>query len=116
MKIALDILGGFIALAITFSAFGKIKRIPGAIEAISHVGVKENQYNLLAALELAGSLGLLVGIWSKPIGIAAATGIAIYFIGAQTAHIRVRDSFKDRFPAFFLFIISAVVLILEIKR
>ena len=116
MKITLDILGGFLAISIAFSALGKIKRIPGAVAAISHVGVKESQYNQLAALEILGSLGLLVGIWSKPIGVAASVGIALYFIGAQTAHIRVRDSFKDQFPAFFLFLVSAAVLILQLKR
>ena len=116
MKIALDILGGFIALAMTFSAFGKVTRNAGAIAAIAHVGVKEKQYNQLALLEILGALGLLVGIWSKPIGIAAATGIALYFIGAQTAHIRVKDSFKNFAPATFLFLVSAAVLILELKR
>jgi hypothetical protein len=116
MKIALNIFGGFIGLSIAFSAFGKIKRIPGAIEAIAHVGVKEKQYNQLAAIELLGSLGLLVGIWLKPIGIAASIGIALYFIGAQTAHFRVKDSFAKIFPAFFLFIIAAAVMILELKR
>ena len=116
MKIALDILAGFLGISITFSAFGKIKRIPGAVEAIAHVGVKESKYNQLAALELLGALGLLVGIWSKPIGVAASVGIALYFIGAQTAHVRVRDSFKDIFPAFFLFIGSIAVLILQLKR
>jgi len=116
MKIALDILGGFIALALTFSAFGKITRNPGATEAIARVGVKEKQYNQLAILEILGSLGLLVGIWSKPIAVAAAVGISLYFIGAQTAHIRVKDAFKDFAPATFLFLVSAAVLILELKR
>jgi uncharacterized membrane protein YphA (DoxX/SURF4 family) len=116
MKIALDILGGFIALAITFSAFGKITRNAGATEPLAHVGVKESQYNQLALLEILGAVGLLVGIWSKPIGVAAATGIALYFIGAQTAHIRVKDSFKAFAPATFLFLVSAAVLILELKR
>ena len=116
MKIALDILGGFIGISIFFSAIGKIKRIPGAIESIAKVGVKEKQYNQLALLEILGSLGLLVGIWSKPIGVLASAGIALYFIGAQTAHIRIKDSFKNIFPAFFLFLISAAVLILELKR
>ena len=116
MKIALDILGGFIGISIAFSAFGKIKRIPGAVAAISHVGVKEKRYNQLALLEILGSLGLLVGIWSKPIGVAASIGIALYFIGAQTAHMRVKDSFKLMFPATFLFVISAAVMVLELKR
>ncbi len=116
MTTALIIFAGFIGLSITFSAFGKIKRIPSAIEAIAHVGVKEKQYNQLAALELLGSLGLLVGIWSKPIGVAAATGICLYFIGAQTAHLRMKDPIAKMFPAIFLFMISAATLILELKR
>lgn len=116
MNTALIILGGFIGISIAFSGFGKIKRIPGAIEAIAHVGVKESQYNQLAALELLGALGLLVGIWIKPIGIAASIGIALYFIGAQTAHVRMKDSFGKMFPAVFLFLISAAVMILELKR
>jgi len=116
MKIALIVLGGFIGISIAFSAFGKIKRIPGAVEAIAHVGVKEKQYNQLAALELLGSLGLLVGIWVKPIGVAASVGIALYFIGAQVAHMRMKDSFAKMFPAVFLFLIAAATMILELKR
>jgi uncharacterized membrane protein YphA (DoxX/SURF4 family) len=116
MKMTLIILGGFMAISIILSAVGKIKRIPGAIESISKVGVKESQYNQLAFLEILGGLGLIIGIWSKPIGILASIGIALYFIGAQTAHIRIKDSFKNIFPAFFLFVISAIVMVLELKR
>jgi uncharacterized membrane protein YphA (DoxX/SURF4 family) len=116
VKLTLDILGGFIAISIIFSAFGKIKRIPGAIQTIAHVGVKESQYNQLAFLEILGGAGIIVGIWSKPIGILASVGVVLYFIGAQIAHLRVKDKFKDIFPASFLFIISAVVMILELNR
>lgn len=116
MKIALDILGGFLAFALFMSAIGKITRNPGAIEVIRHVGVKESQFNLLAAAEILGSIGLIAGIWSKPIGVAAAIGAAIYFIGAQTAHVRVKDSFKTFFPAVLLFVISAATMVLELKR
>ena len=116
MNTLLIIFGGFLGLSIGFSAIGKIKRIPGAIEAIAHVGVKEKQYNQLAFLEILGSVGLLIGIWSRPIGIAAATGITLYFIGALLAHIRIKDKFSKMFPALFLFIISLLTLILEFKR
>ena len=116
MHTALIILGSFIGIAITFSALGKIKRIPGAIDAISHVGVKENQYNILALLEMLGALGLLIGIWVKPIGMAASIGITLYFVGAQVAHIRMKDSFAKMFPAVFLFLIAAATMILQLKR
>ncbi len=43
----------------------------------------------LAALKLAGAAGLLMGMlgW-EPIGLAAATGLVLFFIGAIVAHIR----------------------------
>lgn len=116
MKIALIILGTFLGIAITISATGKIKRIPGAVESLANAGVKPEQFNKLAVLELLGSAGLLVGIWIQPIGVAAALGIALYFIGAQTAHFRMKDSFQNMFPATFLFLISAAVFILQLKR
>ncbi|MFE3455476.1 hypothetical protein ACFXJ8_41845 [Nonomuraea sp. NPDC059194] len=41
---------------------------------------------LLLGLEIAGALGLLVGISFQPLGIAAATGV-----GALGAHLRAGD-------------------------
>lgn len=116
MHLTLIILGTFLGVSIFFSAIGKIKRIPGAVEAIAHVGVKESQYNQLAALEILGALGLLVGVWIKPIGIAAALGIVLYFVGAITAHAKKKDSIAQIFPALFLFVISAVVFYLQLQR
>lgn len=116
MNIALIILGGFLGVSIFFSAIGKIKRVPGAVETIAHVGILEKQYNQLAALEILGAFGLLIGIWVKPVGQIAAIGVALYFIGAQTAHVRKGDKFAQIFPALFLFVISAAVMILELKR
>jgi len=116
MKIALVILGGFIGFAITASAFGKIKRIPGAVESLANAGVKPEQFNKLAVLELLGAAGLLIGIWVPAIGVAAAAGITLYFLGAQVAHVRMKDSFQNMIPATFLFLISVAVLILQLQR
>lgn len=116
MDILFVVLTSFLGFAISASAVGKIKRIPGAVESLTHTGVKPEQFNKLAALEILGAIGLLVGIWVQPIGAAASAGIALYFIGAQTAHMRIKDSFKNMFPATFLFLISTAVLILQLKR
>ena len=37
-----------------------------------------------------GAVGLLAGIAFAPLGIAAA-GVALYFVGALIAHLRVKD-------------------------
>ncbi|MEN9687455.1 MAG: hypothetical protein RL381_467 [Actinomycetota bacterium] len=116
MDILFVLLTGFLGVAISISAIGKIKRIPGAVESLANAGVKPEQFNKLAVLEILGSLGLFLGIWMPPIGAAAAIGIALYFIGAQTAHMRMRDTFQNMFPATFLFLISAAVVIFQLKR
>jgi hypothetical protein len=55
------------------------------------VGVPLSWFPYLAACELAGALGLLVGIAWAPIGIAAAIGVIAYMLGAIAAHVRAGD-------------------------
>jgi len=71
---------------------------------------------LLAVLELLAALGLLVGIWAKAAGLAAAAGLVLYFIGAVIAHLRAKETVKDLFPAALLATISLVTLLLEVQR
>ena len=46
------------------------------------VHVPRSWLPMLGTLKLAGALGLLVGLGLPVIGIAAATGLVLYFIGA----------------------------------
>ena len=36
--------------------------------------------------------GILIGLWLEPLGIAAATGLVLYFLGAIIGHLRVGDT------------------------
>lgn len=54
-------------------------------------GVPLSWFPYLAACELAGALGLLVGIAWAPIGIAAAIGVILSMLGAIVAHLRAGD-------------------------
>ena len=56
------------------------------------VGVPERHFTTLAVLELAGTAGILLGLWLEPLGIAAAIGLTLYFTGALIAHLRVGDT------------------------
>ncbi len=64
---------------------------------------------VLAALEIAGALGLLVGLAWAPLGIAAAIGVVLYFVGAVIAHLRVKD--KGFGPAAGLMVFAIVALV-----
>jgi len=60
MTIALDIFGALLAFAAIGSAISKLKKVPDVMEAMAKVGVKPNQIPVLASLEIAGGLGMIL--------------------------------------------------------
>ena len=116
MKIALDIVAGLLGLAALGSAMGKLRKAPAVIESLTSVGVKSQHIPLLALIEMAGALGLLAGIWSKPLGIAASIGFVLYFLGAVSSHLRVKAKLNELVAPASILLIAVVTTILEVKR
>lgn len=57
----------------------------------------------LAALKMAGAVGLLLGMVAAPwLGLAAATGLVAFFVGAAGVHVRTKVFHNIAFPATFL--------------
>ena len=54
-----------------------------------------------------------MGIWFAPIGLAAAVGLALYFLGAVVAHVRVKAPAKESAPAILLMLIAIATAVLE---
>ncbi|MEU1005809.1 DoxX family protein [Streptomyces tibetensis] len=80
------------------------------------VGLPENWLPWLAALKAAGAAGLLLGLMGVPvIGVAAATGLVLFFIGATAAHIRARVYYNIAFPGGYL-ALAAASLVLAVAR
>ena len=66
----------------------------------------------LGALKVAGAIGLLVGlVGPTAIGMVAAIGLTLYFIGAVIAHVRARVLYNIAFPGAYL-VLSAASLVL----
>ncbi len=79
----------------------------------AEVGVPDGLLPLLGALKAAGATGLLIGlIWSRPIGIAAAIGLVLFFIGAMTTHVRARVFYNLAFPGFYLALAAASLVLI----
>lgn len=77
---------------------------------MSKVGIQESRLPIVGVLKAAGALGLLVGIRVPLIGIAAAIGLTLFFIGALITHLRVRDfSLGNGVPIMFLPIVLAAL-------
>jgi hypothetical protein len=95
---------------VAFSGLGKIRRDPHQMQVIHEtVGVPLKYFPLLAACEFAGAFGLLLGIWWPILGVAAAIGLILYFVGATVSHLRVRDV-KGIGPPAFMLVVAAAAL------
>jgi hypothetical protein len=97
-----------------FSAVGKLRHDPKIVHVVHEiVGVPLNYFPHLAACEIAGAVGLVVGIWLPRVGMAAGIGLVVYFVGAIVSHLRVAD-WKGIGPAAFMLILSFTALVLRI--
>ena len=79
-----------LAAVLAFSARAKLVRDPKVQQSLDRAGVPHSWYAPLAATELAGALGLLVGIAWRPLGVAAAVGV-----GAIATAILVVNNLRD---------------------
>ncbi|MEZ0352376.1 DoxX family protein [Mycobacterium sp. pR1184] len=109
MHIALIVLAILLVIALVGSAGAKLAKAAPIMEQMSTVGVPPRALPLLAAAEIAGAVGLIVGFLWWPIGVAAAVGVVLYFVGAVIAHLRVQDV-KNVAPAALLGVLAAVEL------
>ena len=116
MTIALIVLAALLGLMTAFSAFGKLSKNARTVDMLHHVGLSDSQIRLLAVIEILGALGLLLGIWIPILGLLAALGFVVYFLGALLAHVRKRQPIKDMAPATILLVLSILVTILQFAR
>lgn len=116
MNIALVILATLLGLMTAFSAVGKFSRNHKAVDMLRQLGITDSQISLLGIVEVLGALGLLIGIWVPILGLLAAIGFVLYFLGALIKHVRAKDPMKDMAPALVLLILSIIVTILQFAR
>jgi hypothetical protein len=80
------------------------------------VHVPRSWLPMLGALKVAGAIGLLVGVVALPaVGIAAAAGLVLFFIGALIAHVRARVLYNIAFPGAYLALSASSLVLLAGK-
>lgn len=80
----------------------------------AEVGLPQSWLPLLATLKAAGAAGLALGLLGvEPIGIIAAIGLVLFFVGALAAHFRARVFHNIAFPGvYFALAVASLVLAL----
>ena len=111
MFIATVIVSALLAALLLVSARGKLTHDPAQMKTMAKVGFPKDKLWLLATAEIAGAAGLVIGLFWWPLGVAAAVGLVLYFVGAAASHLRVRD-FQIIAPVVLL-VVSAAALVLR---
>jgi hypothetical protein len=65
---------------------------------------------LTAVLELAGALGLFIGLQNNTILVLSSGGLTLLMLLGTGVRIKMRDSLFVSLPAFFYFILNAFIL------
>jgi hypothetical protein len=95
-------------LANASMAVAGLARSGFVVANMDEVGVPRPWLPRLALLKGAGAAGLLLGLLGlRPLGIAAAAGLVLFFTGALAAHVRARVFCNIAFPAAFFALAAA---------
>jgi hypothetical protein len=102
-----------ILLALLMAASGGLlmARTEDMKTTMAALHVPETWFTPLALLKFAGALGLLAGIFYRPLGIAAGIGLVLYFAGAVVAHLRVKDVKGMPVPVVLVVLTAAPVIL-----
>jgi hypothetical protein len=71
-----------------FSAGSVFFRAKWVVQPLADYGVPRSWWPWLGAAKAAGAAGLLVGLFVPVIGVMAAIGLVLYFIGAVATVVR----------------------------
>ncbi|MER5436258.1 DoxX family protein [Streptomyces sp. NPDC002588] len=86
-----------VILALTFlgSGVAKLVGVPALEESARLLHISHRLHVTVALLEIAAVAGLTVGLWWRPLQIAAAAGLTLLMVGAVAYHVRADDSAKN---------------------
>jgi hypothetical protein len=69
---------------------------------------------IIILLELAGAIGLLIGLLYRPLLLISSLGIALLMFSGLIVRIRLKDSLLDLLPALFFLLLNAFIFFTSI--
>lgn len=87
------------------------------LATMHEVGVPRSWLTPLGVVKGAGVAGLLIGLLGvRPLGVAAAIGLVLFFIGALVTHVRARVFCNIAVPAaYFALAVASAVLAIAVR-
>ncbi|MEY2997228.1 MAG: hypothetical protein RIQ82_608 [Bacteroidota bacterium] len=97
-----------IALAISVY-YVWIFRYHNVLSEFSQFGYSDLFRNFVGAAKISLSALLIMGVFYDGVTLFAALGMAIFMLGAQATHLRVKNPLKQRIPSLILLLISLFI-------
>jgi hypothetical protein len=94
------------AAVLTFSVSADHFLRERVLANMNRAGVPQSWLSKLAALRVAGALGLVGGLAVPALATTAAVGIVLYFVGAIIAHLQARW-YDISYPSAYLLLAAA---------
>jgi DoxX-like family len=80
-------------------------------DTAAHLGYSLSLNRVVGVCEAAAVVGLIAGLFWRPLAIAAAGGVVLLTIGALGFHRRAGDSLGRAAPALLVLILAAAVIV-----
>lgn len=102
MSIATTIVVLATAAWVGFSAFSVYTHKSWVVDNFVDYDVPRSWWFWLGSAKALGAVGLVVGLWIPSLGVAAAIGLVLYFLGAVLTVLRARAYSHVPFPLLYL--------------
>jgi len=79
------------------------------LSEFSQFGYSDLFRNFVGAAKISLSALLIMGVFYDGVTLFAALGMAIFMLGAQVTHLRVKNPLKQRMPSLILLLISLFI-------
>jgi uncharacterized membrane protein YphA (DoxX/SURF4 family) len=113
MSIATIVLSALLAVAFLGSGGLKLVGAKQSLQMRDQLRVGAQLWRLVGALEVAGAVGLAVGLVVPVLGIAAAVGLALLMVGGIGAHARAQD-LRNAGPAVLLLVLAVATVVVRV--
>ena len=114
MTLAAAILAVLLALIFLAVGTAKILALQPMRELASEAGFTVAAYRRIGLLEVAGAVGLLLGLFAPLIGALAGAGLLLLLAGALVVHLRKGDGPQKYAPALVCGLLVAAYLVLQL--
>jgi hypothetical protein len=111
MQIAVVVVSIGLAIFLAVAGFLNVFFVEEARKNQAHLRISVGLTRFIGWCQWAAVVGLIAGLFWRPLAIAAAIGLLFLLIGAVIAHRRVGDPLKEMLLAIVIFVLSAFVLV-----